>query len=128
METLNFLAKLWGFYLIIVPLALLLRPRHIKQLFALAEQPAALFLLGMFNVVIGTAILLAYNTFDGGLKTIITILGWVVLVKGLAYLFFPKWSLSMIETWKKNDEHWVPIALVASIIIGCVLVFMGIVF
>lgn len=54
------------------------------------EHPAVVFITGVIMVFAGSAMLLNYSAWDGTVRTVVTVFGWAVLLKGLAYVFFPK--------------------------------------
>jgi hypothetical protein len=53
----------------------------------LAHNPTAMFLGGIMTLVAGLAIVLGHNVWSGGvLPVVVTLIGWVTLVKGLIVL------------------------------------------
>src|SRR5581483_8021982 len=90
MEIVNFLAQLWGFSLVIICLAFLLKPRDVEGLLNFVHQDGAMITFGIINVILGVASLIGYHTFDQSWHVVITILGILVLVRGLACLFVPQ--------------------------------------
>jgi hypothetical protein len=124
MEIVNFLAELWGASIIIVALALLINPKNIKTLFHLAEDDRMLLLVGMINVVLGIALVLTYNTWDYSWKTIITALGWAVILRGSLILFFNDLVKEVVGLLRKH-QHALPAILVIATIFGCYLIYAG---
>ncbi len=124
MQMINFLAQLWGFSIIIIALAFLINPKNVKSFFQLVDDDKALFLVGMINIVLGVALVLAYNTWDSSWRTIISILGWFVIVRGSVILFLPH-VIKNIVAWIKNRMDWLQMAFVAAVVIGCALVYLG---
>ena len=123
MTLVNYLAEVWGISIVVVALALLIKENHLKRLFSAIETEENLFMWGLISFVLGVAMVLAYNVWAQGWQVIITILGWLALLKGLALLFMPE----MIKNWAKKIEskQWLPIALVILIIIGLVITYLG---
>ncbi len=87
----TFLAKLLGLWVVLAVLSLAFnREASITMLNALFADPALLWVTGAFTTVIGLAIVLVHNRWSGGLlPVIVTIYGWLALVKGLLFLAFP---------------------------------------
>jgi vacuolar-type H+-ATPase subunit I/STV1 len=83
-----FLGKLFGLYCILVALAMLLRGAATADTVArlLADGPL-LFVLGVMTLLGGLALVLAHHRLSGGpLAVTITLIGWVILIKGLLFL------------------------------------------
>jgi len=123
MNLTNYLAEVWGLSLVLIPLALLINPKYLKRLFTEAENEATMLFLGMVSLIIGLAMILSYNVWDKNWQIIITILGWLSLIKGLAVLFVPEY----IKKWIKKMENapFLPIALVVAIFIGLIITYLG---
>ena len=119
----NYLAEVWGLFLVLVPLALLINPKYLKRLFIEAENEATMLFLGMVSLIIGLAMILSYNVWDKNWQVIVTILGWLSLIKGLAVLFFPEYTKKCIK--KMENASFLPIALVVAIFIGLGITYLG---
>ena len=119
----NYLAQVWGIFLVLVPLALLINPKYLKRLFIEAENEATMLFLAMVSLIIGLAMILSYNVWDKNWQVIITILGWLSLAKGLAVLFFPEYIKKYVR--KMENAPFLPIALVVMIFVGLVITYLG---
>lgn len=119
----NYLAEIWGVSMIAVALALLIKEKHLKKLFSAIETEQGLFFWGVASFVIGVAQVLAHNIWVSSWQVVVTILGWIVLIKGLSFLFFPE----MVKAWTKKMENkqWLPVALVAAVLVGLVITYLG---
>lgn len=86
-----FLAKLIGLFTLIFSVALVLRHEFfIATVTALMHDHVILLIFGMIALVSGLAMVLAHNRWSGGAPTVVvTLLGWVFLVRGLLLLFLP---------------------------------------
>ena len=84
-------AKIIGFYMIVSGLFLLLRgktvPHLLKDFFG---HPAIVYLAGVILIFLSGLFLMEHNIWDGEWRTVITVIAWLVLLKGLAYIFFPE--------------------------------------
>ena len=67
--------------------------------------------------------ILAHNIWVKNWQIIITILGWLSLIKGLSLLFMPE----LVKKYTKNIEksQFLPYALVLGIIIGLIITYFG---
>jgi putative exporter of polyketide antibiotics len=86
-----FLSRLLGLYCIICALSMMVRKQAILAMVtALLDNPMAMFLLGIFTLLAGLAMILAHNLWSGHpLVVIVTLVGWLTLIKGLLFLFLP---------------------------------------
>ena len=84
----KFLSRLFGLSLILLALALVMRRQAtVETLTALAHTPPLLFTLGMVFLIAGLAVVLSHNIWSGGaLPIVVTLLGWIILVRGLLLL------------------------------------------
>jgi len=119
----NYLAEVWGISIVAVSLALLIKPKYLKTLFAEVENEATMLFLGMVNLIIGVAMVLAHNVWARNWQVIITILGWISLVKGLSVLFLPEYMKKWVK--KMENQQWLPIALVILVFVGLIITYFG---
>ena len=123
MALINYLAEVWGISMAIIGLALLVKERHLKSLFAKIETEESLFIWGIISLVMGIAMILSYNVWMAGWQVLITIFGWVALLKGICLLFVPE----MTKKWAKKMENspMLPIGLLIMVFVGLALVYLG---
>jgi hypothetical protein len=119
----NFLANIWGLSFIIIALSLLIYQENIKKIFELAENKTNLFICGVLSLILGIAMVLSHNIWVSNWRIVITLLGWLILVRGIVLLFFPKICLNFLKKIKDNQN--IPFALVAVVILGCILIYFG---
>jgi uncharacterized protein YjeT (DUF2065 family) len=83
-------AKVLGTYFVVSGLFLIFKgktvPHLLKDLF---DHPAILYLAGVILIFLASIFLIQSNVWDGTWRTIITIIAWATLVKGVAYILFP---------------------------------------
>ena len=87
-----FLGKLLGLYCIIVALALMARKQNtIAAINALIRNPLLLLLTEVLGLAAGLALVLGHNVWSGGaLPVVITLLGWLMAIRGAMLLAFPQ--------------------------------------
>ena len=95
METSIFLAKFWGWYLIIFFLVLSFNPKRIRQIFEYLKDQKFVILLAFVSIVIGLLNVLFHNSWESDWTIIITLMGWGMLLEGLLLLAFP----NLIAKW-----------------------------
>jgi len=119
----NFLANIWGISFITIALSLLIYQENIKKIFELVENKTNLFFCGVLSLIVGVAMVLSHNIWVLNWRLAITLLGWLILARGIALLFFPKICLIFLRKIKDNQN--IPFALVAVVILGCILIYFG---
>ena len=123
METLNFIVELWGFLFVAVGLSLLINKKDVKRLLQFVENDVVLFYTGAVTFVLGVASVLSYNVWASNWGLIVTILGWALVLKGACHLLWPSMVKKMTD--KVKNVEWMPYVLLALVIIGLVLVYLG---
>jgi uncharacterized protein YjeT (DUF2065 family) len=119
----NYLAELWGISLVLIALALLINQKYLKRLFVEVENDATLLFLGIASLVIGVAMVLSHNIWVKNWQTVITVLGWVTLLKGLCTLFLPDHTKKCVK--KMENSEWISVALVVLVFIGLAITYFG---
>jgi putative exporter of polyketide antibiotics len=86
-----FLSRLIGLYAILVALSMFSRGQaSVETVAALLQNPSMLFVLGVVMLAAGLAKVLAHNIWSGGaLVVVVTLVGWMTLIKSLVFLFLP---------------------------------------
>jgi hypothetical protein len=90
MATSKMLSALIGPTLIAIAASMLLNisslPKLIEQV---AQDPALILVSGMITFVVGLAIVRVHNFWKGGWPVVVTVIGWLALLGGLARMLFP---------------------------------------
>jgi hypothetical protein len=97
METSLFLAKFWGWYLIIFFLILSFKPKRIKQIFEDLRDEKFLILSSFLAIIVGLLNILFHDIWEPNWKLIITLMGWISLFIGLSLFIFPKRTIDWLE-------------------------------
>ena len=86
-----FLSRLIGLYCVLVALSMMTRRQAtLESVTALLHSPSMMFVLGAITLAAGLAMVLAHNIWSGGsLVVIVTLVGWITLIKSLLFLFLP---------------------------------------
>lgn len=90
MDTSLFLAKFWGWYLLIFFFVLSFNPKRIKQIFEDLKDQKFVILAAFAAIIIGLLNILFHNIWELSWKFIITILDWTSLFIGLGLFIFPE--------------------------------------
>jgi hypothetical protein len=86
-----FLSRLIGLYCVLVALSMITRRQAtLESVTALLHNPSMIFIVGIITLAGGLAMVLAHNIWSGGaLALVVTLVGWIALIKGLFFLFLP---------------------------------------
>ncbi len=85
----TFLGRLIGLYCVLCSLSMIShRQATAATANALIHNPPMLFIVAVITLVAGLALILGHNVWSGGvLPFIVTLVGWITLIKGLLFLF-----------------------------------------
>jgi len=96
MDISYFLAKFWGWYLIIFFFILSYNPKRIKQIFEDLNDEKFLIISSFLAIIVGLVNVLFHNVWEPNWKLIITLIGWISLFIGLSLFIFPKQTISWL--------------------------------
>lgn len=92
-----FLAKFWGWYLIIFFLILSYNPKRIKQIFNDLKDEKFLIISSFIAIIVGLLNILFHNIWEPNWKLIITLIGWISLYIGLSLFILPKPTVAILD-------------------------------
>lgn len=121
-----FLSRLIGLFALVFSLAMILHRESFAAIAsAMVHDPPLLFLVGLITLVIGLAMVLAHNVWSGGaLPIVITILGWIQLIRGLVVLLMPPDALASFFD-RMNFDKFSYGAFAITLVLGVYLTYMG---
>ncbi len=120
-----FLAQVIGLYFIVIGASLLLNYKVLRKVMDdFITDTRFMFLGGSMILVLGLLLVASHNVWEGSWRVIITIIGWLTLFKGAAYLLLPK---DMFKQWVKilNKKKCYKSGGVVVIILGLYLAAKG---
>lgn len=110
-----FLAKFWGWYLIIYFTILSFNPKRIKQFFVYLNNDKFLIISSFLAIMMGLINILLHNVWEFSWKLIITIIAWSSLVIGLSLFIFPRRTIAFL---KYINVKWVQVIYTLLLLIG----------
>ena len=120
-----FIARLAGPVLALVGLAILLRPQAFRAVLqSFMASPATLYLTGFLALIGSVALVLVHNLWVADWRIIITVLGWVGVVKGAVIIVQPQSILSLGRVFAARRDA-VLVTAAANFIIGLILSYFG---
>ena len=125
MEISIFLAKFWGWLLVILCLSFFLRKKVLlEEIFRLLEDKGLVLLSGYLALILGLVTVILHNVWVADWRVAITVFGWLSSIKGVIRIGFPEIpqkTVSMI----KNKPVLLQILLVVGVLLGAWLIWMS---
>jgi len=123
MENISFfLAKFWGWYLIIFFTILSFNPKRILQLLKDLQDQKFVILISFIAIIIGLLNILTHNIWEPDWRLIITLIGWISLIIGLSLFIFPARTSKVLENF---NVKFVQLMYMLLLIIGVFLLNKG---
>lgn len=121
MKNSKFLSKVIGIYLMIISAAMLFNmPLFLSEVNLLLQNASMMFVAGFFTIIIGVLLVVSHNVWQWNWKVMITLISWLVLLKGVSLIFYPQ----LID---RISIHFANNMTVAYIVAGLYFIF-GIIF
>jgi len=122
METAIMLARVFGPFMGIVGLWMLLYGDNVvKIMTSIKNSPAALYASAIFNLLIGIFIISSYNYWAWDITFFITLLGWVMFIRGVLGLFMPQ----LVVRFVMSRASWMKTMGIIPFVWGLILSWTG---
>lgn len=119
MATTYLLARIIGWFMLVMGASLFSRRVFNQVVEDLLANQALLYFSGIIALGGGIGIIVSHNVWGGSfLETVITIIGWVMLLKGFFALVTPKATIVRSMRWFNIRGYWW--------LYGCIMVILGI--
>ncbi|HML11167.1 MAG TPA: hypothetical protein VK432_09920 [Stellaceae bacterium] len=121
-----YLAKTFGVYCILVAVGALAGRRWVlPNIDGILRNGPLLFVVGIFTIGIGVAMVVGHNIWHGGMPTVVvTLIGWASLLKGLALTFLPQEAMRGFYG-AIGYERIYPFVMGATLLLGIYLTAAG---
>ena len=120
-----FIARLFGLCYLVIGVGLLLNKKFWRQVIEdFSKNAATVLLSGIFALVVGVVIVLTHNVWVANWTVIITIIGWIALIKGIWIIVFPSTVSRFMQFYQKNESILL-VQSIGAIVFGIVLTFFG---
>jgi len=125
LDTSIFLAKLVGPMMLVMGLFVVFNPERIRRVGReFLDSEALIFMSGVITLPVGLAIVVTHNVWEANWRVLITLIGWIAVLAGIARLALPDAMKTLGEAMlEKTFMTTVPGALMA--IIGVYLSYHG---
>lgn len=120
-----FLCRLIGVYCLIISLSMIVHKAAMIELVAgLAAAPPLLFIAGTFTLLGGVALVAGHNVWTGAPAVVVTLVGWVLLVRGIVLVFIsPDGAVAIYEMLRFPQFYYLYAA--APLVLGAYLAYEG---
>jgi hypothetical protein len=122
-----FLSRLIGLYCILVAMSMMLHKQSVVEaVTALLNDPPLVLLVGVLTLVAGLAMVLTHNIWSAGPSALlVTIVGWITLMKGLLFLSLPREREADLLLAKLHYTEYFYLFMAISLMIGLYLTYKG---
>ena len=115
-----FLARIFAVLYLIVGIGILLNAEYYRKAYSdMIRDTGIMYLGGAIALVIGYLMVAYHNFWVKDWSVIITIIGWLALIKGLLMFILPKTMINLTTFVFK--EKYVPVVSAVALILGVVL-------
>ncbi|MHA1133139.1 MAG: hypothetical protein ACTSRM_02500 [Alphaproteobacteria bacterium] len=126
MNTSIFIAKLIGPLFFVIGLALLVSSAAYREAAdEVIKSRALLYVFGCIGFAVGLAIVLTHNVWVWGWPVIITILGWLLMVRGALRILIPQQVADLGAKVLQRNPNLLPIGGFVMLVIGAILGYFG---
>jgi hypothetical protein len=102
------------------------RQATVDAVAALLQNAPLPFVVGVIALVAGLAMILSHNVWTGGvLPVIVTLIGWLTLIKSLLFLFLPPQAVAGLYLGRLHYEHFFYLYAAISFVLGAYLTYGG---
>ena len=121
-----FFAQLLGVFCIVVSLPMLFRKKEfVRVVNDMLGSPALLYFAGVVALLMGLAVVLVHNIWNqGAVAFIVTLIGWLAVLKGVFILLMPDDGFSRWVRMIKMEAFAIPYGIVL-LILGIYLAHAG---
>lgn len=125
MELSLFLAKVMGLYFVIISLSVLINKNRMPSIITgIIQNPSLQLVMGLNLLIVGILLIITHNVWVASWQVMITIIAWLVLIKGILNVAFPYLAQSMTKPFLQ----WriiLYISILINFLIGLFLCYYG---
>jgi drug/metabolite transporter (DMT)-like permease len=116
------IAEVLGIFFVVFGVAMVVNGKGVASAIeATAQDRGTLFVWGLLALLVGAVIVALNNIWSGGLPLLVTVLGWIALLKGVYILICPGSAASL---YRKFNKHGVLVFCgVVAVVIGLILLY-----
>jgi hypothetical protein len=120
-----FLARLLGPLLLLPGIGLLVNPRAFRAMATeVAGSVTLVYLFGLLDFAAGLTIVLVHNVWTVNWRVLITLIGWLLLIRGAARILITDTLIGYAKALIRNKRLY-PVSGGVLVILGLVLCYFG---
>ena len=125
MATSLFLARLLGPLLLAVGAGILVNPKPFRTMASeVIGSVTLVYLFGLLDFAAGLAIVLVHNVWTPNWRVLITLIGWLMLIRGAVRILAPDTIMGFAAKLIRNKQL-IPISTVVTGVLGLVFCYFG---
>jgi hypothetical protein len=124
MNIANTLAVLMGSALVIMGITLFNKSYFDAVMTDLANRKGLLWLTGFITFVMGMVIVALYNVWSADWRVLVTLLGWLTVIKGAVIMLFPSSMMLFYRRFLSNNV--LTYSGIYALVLGGLLLFLGV--
>jgi hypothetical protein len=125
MQTSIFLARLLGPLLLLTGAGIVLNPKSFRTIAGEVVRSVTLvYLFGFMDLAAGLAIVLTHNVWVASWRVLITLIGWLMLIRGAVRIVAPETVMGYAAKVIRNKQV-IPAAGAVVGVLGLVLCYFG---
>ena len=116
-----FVAQVAAIVYLAIGVGILVDKKYYDKVFdSLMKDMTAMYLGGFVALLAGYSLVTFHNDWVKSWEVLVTILGWLALIKGVMLLAFPSTFLSVVKPWvkSKNLSGMAAVAVVLGLVFG----------
>jgi len=108
-----------------VGIGILFNPEYYRKMLAdFADNGGVLYMGGIMSLIVGVLLIMFHNTWTKDFSVIITVLGWLALIKGILILILPEVMVSLVKSILKSPK-FMKIEAIIAIVAGLFFTYLG---
>jgi hypothetical protein len=111
--------------MIIISMTMLVNmPVFLTNISGILNNPSLMFTIGAFVTIFGILLVVSHNIWQWNWRLIITLIAWVILLKGVSIFLFPQF-MDRISMRFIQDIHFAYAIAAFEMIMGLLLIYFG---
>ncbi len=120
-----FLSKALGLYFVIISVGMLINAYTLKPILGeMLQSPGLMFVTGVMAMIVGVLIVISHNVWTLDWRVIITLIGWVSLIKGTIRVVIPQYVDVIDKNWMLSNASYYA-TFVLTFLLGVFLCYLG---
>ena len=118
----NSIAQILGIFFLVAGISMVANRKATgAAIEASVQNKGTLWLWGIFALLIGAIVVVFNNVWTSGLPLLVTLIGWIALLKGVLILILPDAAGSLYKKFATNSM--LVLAGIVAVILGLVLLY-----